>query len=193
MQGPVRNCIEPIPLLAMSLHKLLTILTPPANPFEVPRQENWSTVKRQLGDLPEDYRAFLERFGTGVVNSFIWVLNPASANRYLNLLAQVEPILGALKTLSLSGEPCPYALHPARCGLLPFGKTDNGDALFWLTKGQPDRWTVVVNAARDPTYEEFACSATDFLAGVLSRRLRSVIFPESFPRGPTIFTPAAPS
>lgn len=177
----------------MSLDSLLGVLSPPPNPVEVPRAEDWSSVETQLGKLPDDYKAFVERFGTGTINGFMYVLNPASKNRYLNLVREMEPILGALRELRESGEPCPYPLHPEPGGLLPFGKTDNGDALFWLTQGEADVWTVVVNAARDATYETFECDATDFLAGVLTRHLRCSVFHDSFLTGPATFAPVSPN
>jgi hypothetical protein len=177
----------------MSLDSLLNVLMPPPRPAEAPTAENWIAVENQLGRLPADYKALLGRFGTGSVDRFLWVLNPASVNRHLNLLQQKEPILSALRELRDSGEPSPYPIHPEAGGLLPFGKTDNGDALFWQTVGEPDKWPVVVNAARDPAYEQFECDMTDFLAGVLTRRLRCSVFPEDFPSARPLFTPMPPS
>jgi hypothetical protein len=176
----------------MSLSSLLTVLSPPPTPVEVPSTETWNATETQLKRLPEDYKSFLDRFGTGNVGGFIWILNPASQHRYLNLLLEIKSILTALRELRESGEPCPYPLYPEPGGLLPFGKSDNGDALYWLTAGAPERWPVVVNAARDPTYEKLECDMTDFLAGILSRRIRCSIFPEAFPNGWPTFVPAPP-
>ncbi|HNW08045.1 MAG TPA: SMI1/KNR4 family protein [Verrucomicrobiota bacterium] len=176
----------------MSLASLLTVLLPPPQPVEVPTTEDWRAIESLLGELPADYKAFVERFGTGKINEFILVLNPASKNPYLNLVREMEPILSALRELIQSGEPCPFPLHPESGGLLPFGKTDNGDALFWLTQGEPDKWHVVVNSARDATYERFECDATDFLAGILTRQLRCAVFHESFPTGPAEFAAVSP-
>jgi len=171
----------------MSLNPLLEILPPPKNPVEVPSAEDWSATETQLSRLPEDYKAFVGRFGTGNVSGFIWILNPASENRYLNLHSELKPILSALRELRESGEPCPYPLYPEPGGLLPFGKSENGDALYWLTIGEPERWPIVVNAARDAVYEKFECDMTDFLAGILSRRIRCSVFPEGFPSGSPTF------
>src|ERR1035437_3681451 len=111
----------------MSIESLLTILPPPPNPVEVPTSGNWNSTEMLLRRLPGDYKAFVERFGTGSLGGFLWILNPASKNRHLNLLREMEPILNALRELRESGEPCPYPLHPEPDGLLPFGKSDNGD------------------------------------------------------------------
>jgi hypothetical protein len=177
----------------MSLASLITVLSPPQQPAEVPTADIWRAVENQLGKLPADYKAFVERFGTGTINSFIYILNPASRNPYLNLAREVDQILGSLRELRKSGEPSPYPLHPEPGGLLPFGKTDNGDALFWLTRDEPDKWPVVVNAARDPAYEKFERNATDFLEGILTRQIRCSIFHESFPGSSSAFIPLIPS
>jgi hypothetical protein len=36
----------------------------------------------------------------------------------------------------------PFADFPTHGGLLPFGGTDNGDIVSWITGGAPDEWDV---------------------------------------------------
>ncbi len=64
----------------MSLNALLSILIPPQNPAEIPTLDDWINVERRVGRLPNDYRTYLERFGTGTIDRFLWVLNPVSPN-----------------------------------------------------------------------------------------------------------------
>ncbi len=172
----------------MNIDSLLNNLLPPQKPVEIPTVEDFLAVEKQLGNLPDDYKTFIARYGTGVINHFIWILNPATANQHLNLVSGGEPVIGALRELRSTGERCPYALFPETHGLLPFGKTDNGDSLFWLRIGEPNQWPVVVNAARDAEYEKFDCRMTDFLEGILTRQLKCSIFPAEFPNEPPIFT-----
>lgn len=172
----------------MNIDSILKHLLPPQKPIEIPTAEDFFAVEKRLGNLPDDYKMFLARYGTGVINHFIWVLNPAASNQHLHLVSGGEPVLSALKELRSAGENCPYALYPETQGLLPFGKTDNGDSLFWLRIGEPNKWPVVVNAARDAEYEKFDCRMTDFLDGILTRRLRCSIFPTDFPNAHPMFT-----
>jgi hypothetical protein len=172
----------------MSLESLLAFLDPPTSPWEVPTKADWRAAEGDLGRLPRDYKAFLDLFGTGAIDNFLWVLNPASRNPYLNLNAEMRRMLGALSELRSSGEPCPYPLHPEPNGLMAFAKTENGDGLYWLTVGAPECWPVIVNAARDPTYERFDCDMTGFLEDILARRIRCTVFPEAFPTEPPAFT-----
>jgi hypothetical protein len=173
----------------MSLSSLLTILPAPLNQVEAPKLGDWAAIEEQFGKLPADFKAFLEGYGSGTIDHFIWVLNPVSSNRHLNWVRAKEPILAALRELREGGEPCPYPLYPEAGGLLPFGKTDNGDALFWQTIGDPNQWPVIVNAARDPSYEKFDCNMTAFLDGILMRRIRCSVFPDGFPSEKHSFTP----
>lgn len=39
--------------------------------------------------LPLDYKKFINKYGTGSINDFIWILNPFSENENLNLIKKV--------------------------------------------------------------------------------------------------------
>ena len=174
----------------MSINSLLTILPAPKIPVETPSLEDWTTVEKQIGKLPADFKIFIERYGSGTINRFLWVLNPFSVNKHANLLNRMEPVMDAIRELKKDWpEQHPYKLFPEPGGLLPFGGSDNGDTFFWQTVGEPDKWTIVVNAARDPDYELFDCCMVDFLVGILTRRIHCSIFPKSFPSEAPIFTP----
>ncbi|MCI0662085.1 MAG: SMI1/KNR4 family protein, partial [Acidobacteria bacterium] len=72
-------------------------------------------------------------------------------------------------------------------GLLPFAMTDNGDVLHWDTLGMPEDWTVIVNEARAPEYDEFESNFTDFLYGILTETVMCSIFPSGFPSKVVVF------
>lgn len=166
----------------MSISSLLTILPPPINPVETPRPEDWNAVEKQIGNLPTDFKTFIERYGSGTIDRFLWILNPFSANKHANLIKRMKPVISAIQELKRDWpDQHPYRLFPEPGGLLPFGGSDNGDTMFWQTVGKPDEWPIVVNAARDPDYEKSECGMADFLAGILTRRIRCSIFPTGFP------------
>ena len=132
--------------------------------------------------MPLDYKGYINAFGTGCLDDFIWVLNPFSSNRYLSLFSQGEAALQALRELQSDfGFEVPHPLFPEPGGLLPWGTTDNGDVLYWLTEGRPDDWPVVANAARGPEVERYAMGMSAFLAKVLTREIVSGILPDDFP------------
>lgn len=172
----------------MSVNDIIAIMSPPSTPFEVPAKGQWLNVESQLGTaLPDDYKEFVQVYGTGSVDNFLWIFNPVSKNENINLLAQIKTQLAVLIELQSYGETIPYKLFPAEGGLLPFAITDNGDVLFWQSVGDPNDWTVLVNEARSPEWAVFDMPMSKFLFEILSRRRGCNIFPKSFPRTPPIF------
>jgi hypothetical protein len=163
--------------------KLRNILSPPLVPVEKGDRNSWPSIEQTLGiGLPLDYKLYIETYGSGCLDGFIWVLNPFSSNPNLNLLHGRESALRALQVLrEQKAYELPYPLFPETGGILPWGLTDNGDVLYWLTKGEPGEWTVVVNASREPRTEHYPYSMTEFLAKILGRQIVSAIFPDDFP------------
>ena len=125
----------------MTLTSLRTIIAPPDLPRESGSPAAWAAVEEELGiALPNDYKEYVHTFGTGKIADFVLPYNPFSDNRFLNLLKQVPKQVGTLRQMKeeFGEEECPYPLYPDPAGLLPWGCTDNGNILFWLTTGHPD-------------------------------------------------------
>jgi hypothetical protein len=170
-----------------SLIQLQQVLPPPALPGLPPA---WPVVEAELGvTLPPDYKRYIEEYGEGCVDEFLWVLHPTTSNVNLRLAVQVRRQLDAQRTIR-EGFPhdIPYALFPEPHGLLPWAFTDNGDVCFWLTAGPPHAWTIIVNEGRGPLWDSFAGSMTDFLVSVLVRAYQCPIFPNDFPSDAPRFT-----
>lgn len=154
-------------------------MRPPAKPSEIP-DGGWQSVQARLGiEFPADYKEFIARYGTGAIDSFLWVLSPFATNRHLNLFDEGRAKLEALSELRY--ESIPYPLFPDAGGILPWGVTDNGDVLYWLCNGPPSDWVIVVNESRGPRWREFKLSTSEFLAAVVTRELVVDVFPEDFP------------
>ena len=164
-------------------------MPPPAVPFEAPQGEDWLEIERKIGTaLPCDYKRFIESYGSGRIDDFLSILNPFSANKYLNLFFQFETQLASLSELKATGsEIVPFDLFPMPGGLLPFGITDNGDVLYWVTVGQPDVWTVAINASRSPDWRYFAVGMVAFLWKTLTRQELCEVFPDDFPSDTPLF------
>ena len=172
----------------MSIERLGEILAPPMNPIDVPLARAWSSIEKKFCKLPDDYKNFIETYGSGCIDGFIWIFNPFASNRNLNLSDQVQVKIEALNDLAKTfNEGIPFPLFPEPNGLLPFGVTDNGDVLFWQVTKDPVDWKVIINAAREPKWEKYDVGMTDLLAGLLSRKLICGIFPEDFPSNHPMF------
>jgi len=160
-----------------TVNELLDLLMSPRQSVAI----DWPGVQRAIGSvLPADYRHLVERTGPLKVGDFLVVFSPACANPFVDLLGNLGPRLGALQVLkrSCGDRECPYPLWFEPGGLLPWGASDNGDVLFWATRGHPDQWTVVVGESRGPAYEEYPVQATRFLCDFLDGRIQSRIFPD---------------
>jgi hypothetical protein len=172
----------------MTIDYLVNEIKPPKNPSETPAQGGWVPVEKRIGTLlPDDYKEFIELYGSGCIDKFLWVFNPFSLNENLNLERQLSIQARVLADLKLYGEVIPYKTFPDKGGILPFGVTENGDVLFWRTEGMPNDWSVVVNDARAPAWNSFELSMTQFLAELLQRKLVCSIFPNDFPGPSAVF------
>lgn len=165
----------------MELAKLLTLLPPPATPINVPSARDWNSVETYLGVcLPTDYKDFVEIYGTGKIDNFIIIFNPISGNEQLDILRQLAIQKDVLIELKLFGENIPYDIFPAPGGILPLGRTDNGDILYWKTNVNLS-WSIVLNEARGPVWECFNVSFLEFLVGFLAGKILCKAFPDDVP------------
>jgi hypothetical protein len=103
-----------------------------------------------------------------MIDEFVYILNPASANRYLNLVRRGEELLAAFRETK-SNLPTAFDMpfFPESDGYLPYGVTDNGDTLFWVTTGAPGEWTTAVMGPREPEVFLFPGGVVEFLAELL--------------------------
>jgi hypothetical protein len=172
----------------MTLAKYIAMLPPPVKPFEAPIKAEWGNVEAKLGiSLPQDYKEFIEEYGSGKIGNFLSIFNPFSRNKNVNLIDQLQLQRGVFMELLSFGENLPYELFPQAGGIFPFAMTDNGDVLFWLTLGEPNAWTIVVNEARGPTWQSFDMSLETFLLELFSGKQMCEIFPKSFLAVPPTF------
>lgn len=161
------------------IDSLIAILRPPLNPLEVPEVPEWIKIERQVGtELPADYKAFIERYGTGSIADFIWIDNPWSKNKFLCLTERLRSLSGPMleELLRLFPEELPFRVFPESNGLLPFGGTDNGEILAWETRGNNSDWNVLVMDTREPRYFRHPGNLASFLEQLLTGRIRCPIF-----------------
>ncbi|MDQ0244739.1 hypothetical protein J2S09_002310 [Bacillus fengqiuensis] len=177
----------------MSLENLKTVLPPPKNPFSTGNDSCFNEIEQTLGtQLPMDYKQFITIYGIGLIDEFIWVLNPFVLNDNLNLMEKTKDILEAY-TESRNNFPgdFPYKTFPEQGGLLPWGLTENGDELYWLTEGSPEEWKVVIYGSRSSDFIVYPESMTSFLAKILEKKIVCELFLEEIPSEAVEFFPYA--
>ncbi|USA45403.1 SMI1/KNR4 family protein [Acinetobacter sp. C26M] len=169
----------------MSIDDLVKEMLPPKEPSEVPNNLNnqlWDTIESKLGlVIPNDYKEFIQIYGSGSIDSFLTIFNPFSENININLIDQLYVQSEVYKDLKSYGEEVPYDFFPLKNGILPFGMTDNGDVLFWQVNDLPKEWNVIINEARSSNWDVLKISMTDFLLGILQRKVVCNFFPSTFP------------
>ncbi|MCP4247707.1 MAG: SMI1/KNR4 family protein [bacterium] len=169
----------------MLIEHLTKIFPPPKLPLETGSDQDWAPTEQAIGaNLPDDFKAFTNLYGTGYINEFLWIRNPFAKLPALNLLERCREQLDALRILKADcgDAEVPYPVYPDPGGLFPWAGTDNGDVLYWSTLGNPSQWTIVINEARGPIWEEYDCSMVAFLLRLLTGQVSSEVLPDGFPR-----------
>jgi hypothetical protein len=175
----------------LDLDRLRRLAPPPEIPLEPGHPARWPAVEAALGTaLPADYKAFVAAYGTGMFDDFLYVFTPFATDSDGNLLRQRDVALQAFTWLrERVPEVAPLPAFPEPGGLLPLGRTQNGDQLFWLTEGEPDGWPVVAFASRSTEPERHELGLVAFLARLLSGTLPTAVFPPELGEGVHLFTP----
>jgi hypothetical protein len=185
----------------MYVDQLTSFIAPPQQPHETGTPKTWEKVENRLGSaLPEDYKSFVDSYGTGSFDDFISVYNPFAANENLNLFYVLDVLYQADRGTHLKigydwTAVHPFKLFPAREGLLPWGGTASfGDFFFWQVKGSPQSWETIFYNLRSGEYEVWKYPLTEFLYRLFQRQIESVLLPENYPPRQTTlsFIPGLP-
>lgn len=173
---------------------LIDLMEPPSD-VVTSQSNDWGKILSLFGSsLPSDYMWFINTYGNGRINNFLYVLNPFAQNESVNLTTKSMTILSSLRVIKQEFGPkeIPYPLFFEPGGLLPWGIDDNGDSFFWLTNSMnPDKWTVVIGDSKANEWEEYDTSMTSFLIELIRKSFESQILPKDFITEPSaIFIPA---
>jgi hypothetical protein len=161
------------------------LIPPPANPGETGSSKAWEKLEARLGlSLPDDYKSLIDTYGMGSFGGLITVYNPFAHIEEFNLLYVLDTLHQADRQTQLlrgSGWTAvtPFELYPAPGGLLPWGCAATfGDTFFWKVSGPPQSWETIFYHLRSGEYEVWKMSITEFIAGILSGKVKSVLLPE---------------
>ena len=161
------------------LDRLRQLLPPPADPVEPGRPDGWAEIQAAVGtQLPGDFKAFTELYGSGMVDDFLYLFNPFTQGPDGNLVVEKDRVLAAYRqTRARFPQRLPLPPFPEPGGVLPLGRTDNGDELYWVTDGDPDDWPVALVESRATLQEVHQVPVTGFLAALAANQLTSRILP----------------
>jgi SMI1/KNR4 family protein SUKH-1 len=163
-----------------ALERLRALAPPPDEPVETGGEApDWKAVEAELGTpLPDDYKALTQVYGSGKFDDFLWLFSPFAPEGPGNLLDERVNTLDAY-TESRTKHPERYPLppFPEPGGVLPLGRSDNGDELYWVTGGEPAAWTVALLGSRSTPFEQHPLGVTAFLAALLGGELETKVLP----------------
>lgn len=163
------------------LDELVKLMPPPAG---LSFHGDWKALSTAgLADLPSEYIDFVNLYGPGVFDEFLYVFVPGCENSNLDLIRQLDRQLAALRELRTDGNlHLRLPIFPEEGGIVPWGITDNGDVCFWDTRPQsPDDWGVVVVDGRASDWLEHRGGMSDFLVHIFSQPHFCAVFPDDWP------------
>lgn len=140
----------------------------------------WNEIEEKLGfDFPQDYKKFIDTYGEGAINGFLWILSPFSKNVYLNSIEKFKVMGEAFNSLK-ADFPKYFSVHMfnGKNGLFPWGITDNGDELFWDYENE--NMEIIVFASRYSESIKYPMTMEEFLGKLLEKEIACSIFPEDF-------------
>ncbi|HET6251682.1 MAG TPA: ankyrin repeat domain-containing protein [Tepidisphaeraceae bacterium] len=154
----------------MSLAKLKKLVRPPSEPVFTGAPKLWGQIEKKLGTkLPDDYKKFIDAYGSGDFAQFYAIYNPLQSHGVVEQIDEVRQ--DYRQGHESNSERYPYPVFPEPSGIFPWGNDENGNDYFWLTKGDPDEWTVVAYDVRGGGAKEHKCTMTEFLLKVLTKEI----------------------
>ncbi len=171
----------------MSIEQLRHVLPPPIPPID--NSGDWAEVERVLGfAFPRDYKQYIATYGSIEIGGWIRIYNPFARSPWANLL-QCYPvdINQYISWVNRSGDrdsdDGSYPLYPEPDGLFPWCFTRTGATLFWLQRGEPDTWPIVIDDWRfdEDRFQVYEETMTSLLAKIIAHDLEPIAVPENFP------------
>lgn len=133
----------------------------------------------ELGvSVPRDYCSFVEEYGAGCIDNFLWICAPGVANPNVSLVPSVKRACEILREIRAgSASDVPYPLWPEEDGIVSWGGTDNGDLLFWRSTTH----TIVGCDGKVIEWEDWDLGWSEYLYRIMNRSLTVKLFPDGFP------------
>lgn len=161
--------------------ELMTIMPPPA---EIRRAvpADWAAAETALGlRLPDDFKRYAETWGAPYVGQFFYTCAPNRENPNVDLVENARYVSEALGTLRRHHpDSFTVPVHPEAGGFLSNGRSDNGDFLGWMVRGDdPNAWPAAIWGDEASTPEVFeGMGFGDMMLGIVKGTLRPDAFPE---------------
>ena len=140
----------------------------------------WEVIENENNIVfPEDYKWFLENYGAGSINNFLWIFSPICDNLNLNSFEQYKIMKNSYEfMINCELIEHEYSFYNNGIGLFPWGITDNGDELYW--NYLDGRTEIIIFASRYADILSCKLNMIDFLSGILTKKIECALFPDDF-------------
>ena len=131
--------------------------------------------------FPIDYKLFINNYGEGGINEFLWILSLFSKYENLNTVKKFYEMKEAYEIMKKElPEICEFEFWDDGKGIFPWGVTDNGDELFWnYTENSVD---IVIFSSWYADKQIYSCGIVEFLIKKKKKWKKCSIFPDDFIR-----------
>ncbi|MFJ3979517.1 hypothetical protein [Streptomyces sp. NPDC090021] len=95
-------------------------------PARVSSPDDWAEVESHLGSaLPDDFKAFLDSYGTGAICGELVVFHPLGSSPLLERMRKIHESFG--QSWRRGSDAYPFRFHPTSGGLISWGYDYSGD------------------------------------------------------------------
>ncbi|WP_329376013.1 SMI1/KNR4 family protein [Streptomyces sp. NBC_01351] len=148
------------------------------------RPRLWEAAEGHLGTaLPADYKAFLDLYGPGGFDGFLWIERPMDDTE--EEFERVWPMSGRSDHRD-DPDLYPFPFHPEPGGLILWGAEEDGHAFYYFLPDGPDPadWRIVIETD-EAEWLEAPGPFTEFLLGLADNTYRPAHLHRYRP-GPTV-------
>ena len=181
----------------ISIANLCLIAPPPKSPKGIGTASEWRQLENHfLLKFPDDYKQLIATYGKGRFTHFFSVVNPfyfappdIGHKEFVRL--RLEGI--RLAKSSYPDEAIPLPVYPEMGGLFPWGYTDNGETMCWLTEGESAGWPIIcLDSGNTKDFDRFDMPVVEFIKKWLTNQILvpTLTPPDFYPIRQPVFSPA---
>ena len=152
-----------------------------ALPEDRSKKNSYEAAEKKMKVVfPQDYKEWIDSYGGGAINGFLWILSPFSDNPYLNMIDSFADMRSAYSRMKSDFPEYfkKYTFYNGKRGLFPWGASDNGDEFYWNIQDGDEE--IVVCASGYAEMISYKMSMEEFLFKLLSKEIECSVFPEDF-------------